>query len=484
MSQPDDPPPAPAGPTVNLVGGRAALRAGPAASPARREPEPGDPARWNCLIAAPFAGRRRTGEEPAAPWRLTEGGIPEALRALSPAIRVAALDRALRFEDPDHFHPDHLAPLLASTSDGPTPTPTPAPSATGTGAVEAEGGAGGGGGSLLDRILAAGNAPAAERPLARASDAMVDDPELAAFVRRVAASSRVAPASGAGSGTGGAGVDSLDALRAVLADPEFRRLEEVWTGADLLFRAFGLDDAPRIALWPVPDGHWSDDVAAAESLARTLTGRTLVLIPRTFRPSIEDARLMARLCGALRDTRSALIADADPAFLGCPSLLTHPDPDDWTAAPDPVGLAAWTALGRTPEARRAALVVPRALVRAPYDPRSNPLIRHPDFREWNDGDDPGKLPWGSAVHLAAAILESNARAGVPPGGPGVVDGLASRHDRAAGRLWHVEAPLNDRADRIARRAGITPMRGSKADDRLVVESWTSIAGTPFEGPWT
>lgn len=149
------------------------------------------------------------------------------------------------------------------------------------------------------------------------------------------------------------------AMRAVLHHPAFQALEAAWRGLHWLVESVGFGGEVELALLDVGRQELAEDLAASardlseSGLYRLLAGRgvgsrpwSVLLGLYRFGPSAGDVALLAALGAVAARTGGPFLAEADPAVLGCRSLVETPDPADWTAT-DAEAARRWQALRRS-----------------------------------------------------------------------------------------------------------------------------------------
>jgi type VI secretion system protein ImpC len=204
---------------------------------------------------------------------------------------------------------------------------------------------------------------------------------------------------------------ATSAMRALLHEPRWQRLEAAWRGVLALLQSLELDDGgPEVHLLDASAQELVADLVAAQGDARR-TGLHRALVGRwkgvpgapgwdafvglhRFGPGAADMALLAAWSLVAESAGCPFVADGDPVLAADPA--------------DP-GLAAWMALRRSPSARWVGLVAPRLLLRQPYGARSDPVQAF-GFEELAPGvPDAGRLLWGpGALGWARCFAQSRA----------------------------------------------------------------------------
>jgi type VI secretion system protein ImpC len=202
-------------------------------------------------------------------------------------------------------------------------------------------------------------------------------------------------------------------LGALLHHPAVQRLEALWRALHRLVTHVRPHENVRIELLAAGKHDLQADFLRAGELAHSGLhhhvytrayashgGQPYGLLCAAFDlgPDPADIQLLRACAGVAALAHAPFIADAAPALLGLRSHRELPQLRDLAAAQAGPRFTAWHDLRGAPEARHAALCLPRFLLRAPYDPdheRRQPLC----FREHVDG--PDDLLWGPASLLVA-----------------------------------------------------------------------------------
>jgi type VI secretion system protein ImpC len=274
----------------------------------------------------------------------------------------------------------------------------------------------GSGSDALDAIFdmvdvsgsAAPPAPGDERPVtpaARALDKLVG--LLGAGGRGQAGSSTLAGLA--------AVVDEAmsDSLRAVLADPAFRALEQTWTGLRFLIRRIDVRTGVRLFVLPTTRallaGHARDVYEPFAEEQRREPRVVVALADFDLAGDADGLALAAALAAVAAENQSPLIAAADTALLGIESLAgieSIENVDDLLADDAHAG---WRELRADEDSRWLALTANRFLMRLPYGAEAdrvkgfafeeNPADREPGYL-W------GRGVWAIGVGLAASYAHT------------------------------------------------------------------------------
>ena len=222
-------------------------------------------------------------------------------------------------------------------------------------------------------------------------------------------------------------------LRAILHHPHFQAVEALWCGLDLLVRSYGGEESIKLFVLDVSKEELMAEVRAQENLRQSALcralgepGWTVIIGAFTFDDTLEEIETLGRLAKISSMPGAAFVAGAGSHFIGCDSLVSQPDPADWTRRMTTEGGAAWAALRALPEARHLGLVLPRVLLRQPYGKASDPIDTFL-FEEMASGAIHESFLWGNGAFVAAHSLADQFCAEgweMTASGPGELDDLA------------------------------------------------------------
>ncbi len=214
-----------------------------------------------------------------------------------------------------------------------------------------------------------------------------------------------------------AGVDVAiaAAMRGVLHDPEFQRLESVWRGIRMLVRRLETGPELQIHVVHVPRQQLVADLTGDDDLTRSRLYRMLraasengdtawsvVVGDYGFDASQADVDVLGRLAQIHASQGAVFVAGACPRIVGCESFAATPDPDDWTM-PDAESSARWQALRALPSASSVVLALPRFLGRLPYGAQTDPTDAF-EFEEIPDGREHEHCLWINSAFAVAIQL--------------------------------------------------------------------------------
>ncbi len=508
------------GPRRNQV--RVQMESGPVdearEEPLRARPRRDDP--FSVLIVGDFRGvdlGARAHELPPLAERrpvfVDRDELDRAMASLEPAVRIpvegGGPPLTVTFRAREDFHPDQLlerVPFFQAIREArkgvladPPQASADEPGEEDAGAPSPAAGLAGpeGGNGLLDQVLAETPDPHRSNGSGEASgDGRSAGPlggagELDALIRRLTREHGV-PEAGEEMERR---LEVLDAetarqLRRLLHHPGFQTLEARWRGLEFLVRR--LETSPKLKVFLL-QAHREELLDAATNdllprllheAARSALGEgawSTIMLHQAFSSESGDVLAMEGLARAGLATGTPFLAEVDPSLL-----------EDAEGA-DEGGRAAWGRVRDQDGAPFLGLLVPRFLLRAPYDPEENPCEAL-EFQELELGEDPEltQLLWGHPAFAAVLLLGTAfAREGweFRPGSIQEVRGLPvaiHRSDAGPQVLPPTEVVLRGGEARELARAGFMSLTARPGEGSLRLEAFRSIArsGAPLQGPWS
>ena len=133
------------------------------------------------------------------------------------------------------------------------------------------------------------------------------------------------------------------AMRDVLHDPAWQRVEAAWRGVQLLLRRLETGRELQVSVLSVSGRDVRDDVCGQNDLTQSrlyqvlqegsqIAGAnpwTAVIADFTFDDSEADVQFLGRLARMHHAVGSRMLAAASPAIAGCTHLRNQTDPADW-----------------------------------------------------------------------------------------------------------------------------------------------------------
>ena len=229
-------------------------------------------------------------------------------------------------------------------------------------------------------------------------------------------------------------------MAALLHAADFQALEAAWRAVLFLVRNIETDSQLKIFLIDVSKEELTEDLLADGELSSTGIYKLLVektvdtpgeepwaLIAGnfTFGPTLEDAKLLARIAEVAAGAGAPFIAGASPRLLGCDSVLHLPDSRQWKGQMSEETAASWQSLRSSPQAHFVGLALPRFLLRLPYGKDTEPTELF-QFEEMPDPTAHESYLWSNPAFACALLLaESFAEQGweLRPGAISEIGGL-------------------------------------------------------------
>ncbi|MBI4523600.1 MAG: type VI secretion system contractile sheath large subunit [Deltaproteobacteria bacterium] len=213
-----------------------------------------------------------------------------------------------------------------------------------------------------------------------------------------------------------AAVESLlgEQLRAVLHHKDFQRLEAAWRALHFLVTNAETGTELKIYLLDVSKSALENDLAKAEGIEASMFFKNLFSFSSecgspwgafiaNYDFGINDVELLDRIARIAQRVGAPFVAAAHPLFLGAESFTEIPSAKTLVRLFEGEPYSAWRAFRKSPQARSAALLLPRFLLRLPYGAESDP-VRSFAFEEGVSGRDHEKYLWGNAAFAFAVIL--------------------------------------------------------------------------------
>jgi type VI secretion system protein ImpC len=276
-------------------------------------------------------------------------------------------------------------------------------------------------------------------------------------------------------------------LGLILHDRQWQAIEANWRGVDLLVRDFGGEENFKIFILDVSRNELEADLCSQSDLASTGLFRGLrdsswgaIVAAYFFSDTLVDLELIGRLAKIGEALGAPVLSAVHERFLGCPSVASHPDPDDWKN-PLPGDLQeVWNALRRRPETRHIGLALPRVLLRLPYGKGHDEIDSFP-FEELDVTRAHESYLWGNPAFACAHVIAQAFQAegwDLSMSGSGELGELPVHRYTEAGASCVkpcAEAWLSDRAaDRIT-DAGFIPVQSIKGRDAIRVANLRALS---------
>jgi len=285
-----------------------------------------------------------------------------------------------------------------------------------------------------------------------------------------------------------------DRVRAVLADPAFRRVEAAWRSLRGLVMSAETGEELGIAVLPAREAEIREDLAAAaegsgsrleRALDQALDGALAGSPPAALFLDLEfgagpgDLKALEGLAAVGHRAGCPALAAALPGLAGAPGAAELADAGAIEAALSSPALEGWRKLRSTPPAGSMGLCLPRVLLRPPYGPRT---LSVEAFRFDEESSGEPKYLWGSSVLLLARVLAAAAVEGRLAGPFPVAEisrlpvHIRREDDGEPVIRGPLEVNLNDEALRALRGAGLIPIAALRGRDAALFPCIQSAAG--------
>ncbi len=448
----------------------------------QRVPRVEDPARpFQVALFGDFS--QLDGAGPLRPLRVDRDDLNDVLRRLDPKVSMAWPDVrtpvTLSFDSIWDFEPAELmermplfrelktrvdrSPRTAAAGSPPSPPPGP---------------------GLLEDVLSATGAEEAPPPVSGRGNDLQD------LIDQALAPHLVKDEPGQAERRAIFEASAQDLLRRLIRDPDFRALESLWRGVDLLCRRVETGPHLKVHVIDVSKERLTREVSAGGSdspLGRLLLDRegpgagfSLLVGCYAFQGSHDDLQTLSALGELGRMANAPWVVEAAPdlAELALAASMSDPAPE-----------SAWRHLRASGGARFLSLVLPRFLLRLPYGPESG---SEPSFFHETEGEAAhGDFVWGSPAILAGLVLAQgfvDRGWSLRPAAPADVGGLpfhVTTEDGETRAQPCAEVVITEGEARRMIEAGLTPVVAFKDQDRVKLLGVHPIADTPFPlaGPW-
>ena len=294
-------------------------------------------------------------------------------------------------------------------------------------------------------------------------------------------------------------------LEAILHHPEFQALEATWRGVYFLVSQLDTGSDLKIYVLDFAKKELASDLKSSEDLSQTElykviveeTVQTLGASPwallagnYVFDLESDDIERLGRIAKIAAAAGAPYVAGAGPSMIGCSSLATPPDPDDWLLRGGAQAADLWYALRRMPEASSVGLILPRFLLRLPYGKESDPIESLP-FEEMTSPPEHEHYLWGNSCFVAALLLART----FSESGWEFTEGIQQDVEDLPLHVFEedgesvvkpcAECLMTQRAAERISSAGIMPVASMKGEGRVRLLRFQSVASpeTPLVGRW-
>jgi type VI secretion system protein ImpC len=306
-----------------------------------------------------------------------------------------------------------------------------------------------------------------------------------------------------------AAVDGIIAglMRAILHHADFQALEAAWRGLHFLLSRLETDEHLQVFMLDLSRQEMAADLQSTSDLGRTgmhglLVERavetpgavpwTVVVGDYSFACTMGDAEILGRMSRICAQAGAPFLAEADPSLVGCESLASTPDPEQWQLTAGEDDRKSWAAFRKLPEASFIGLALPGFMLRLPYGEATDAIDRFA-FEEI-EGTVPVHFPylWGNPGFACACLLgQAYSRSGrqFQPGEILDLDDLPLHVYKEKGETRIMPCAgvlLTLKAVECILDRGLMPLLSFMDQDKVRLARFQSMADplTRLSGPWT
>ena len=297
-------------------------------------------------------------------------------------------------------------------------------------------------------------------------------------------------------------------MTAILRNPDFHALESAWRGLDFLVSRLETGSDLKIYLLDISLDEFKADFASNDDIRATALYKIVVEdtvgtvggVPWAvvagnyfFNLAVTDHKLVERISRIANDAETPFVAGATSDFLGCDSLVTTPDPDDWNSQLDSKVEQSWAHVTHLESARYVGFALPRFLLRLPYGKETEPTEEF-DFEELETQRDETarheSYLWTNPVFAITYLLGkgfSEEGWHFRPTDRLEIEGLplhTYEHDGESDIKPCAETLLTLRGAQKIIDRGLMPLLSMKESDTIRLGMFQSISGRSFRGRWS
>ncbi|MDQ7031993.1 MAG: type VI secretion system contractile sheath large subunit [Desulfonauticus sp.] len=285
-------------------------------------------------------------------------------------------------------------------------------------------------------------------------------------------------------------------MDAILHDEKFQKLESTWRSLKFLVDRTDFRENIKIEILNVSKQDLLDDFEDSPEIVQSglykivytaeygqFGGQPygLILGNYAFGPGAMDIKLLENLASVATMSHAPFVAAASPEFFGIKSFAELPNLKDLSAIFEMPQYIKWNSFRETEDARNVGLVLPRFLLRTPYDPENNPTKSFNYVEDVSEGDE--NFLWGnSAFAFASRVTDSFAKYRwcaniIGPQGGGAVENLPVYQYEAMGELQTklpVEVLISERREFELAELGFIALTMRKGSDNAAFFSANSV----------
>ncbi len=295
-------------------------------------------------------------------------------------------------------------------------------------------------------------------------------------------------------------------LTAIIHHPDFQKLESSWRALDFLVRRLDTGEDLKLYLLDVSLDELRADLETSEEFRASALYNIVVeqaigtpgglpwgLVAGNYTLDFAgaDQSLLESIVKIAQEAQAPFVAGVTSHFLGCTSLASNPEPNNWNLPIEKKTEEWWTEVTSLPGAAYVGLSLPRFLIRLPYGEDTVPAeeFRFEEIPVAADEDSRHEMYlWANSAFAVVYVI---ARAfsdeeGVNRSDQLNIGGLPLHVYQRAGETQIepcAEVLLTVRAaERILDR-GFMPLLSMKNSDVMRLGMLQSIARSPLGGTW-
>jgi len=294
-------------------------------------------------------------------------------------------------------------------------------------------------------------------------------------------------------------------MRMVLHHTDFQAIEAAWRGVHYLVSHVETDERLKLYVIDISKDELASDLGSAEDL-RT-TGIYKLLVEQsvgtfggepwailagnyTFQKTIKDITILGRMAKIVKVAGAPFIAAAHDRVLGCESLATTPNPENWKLSCDKQCQEAWDALRKMPYSPYLGLALPRFMVRLPYGKDTDPVERFA-FEEMPEAPVHDFYLWANPCFACVCLLAQAFSKSGWDLRPGIIQDIEDlplhvyKEEGESKTKPCAEVMLTENAAEAILERGLMPLLSYKNSDTVRLARFQSVADplTSLGGRW-
>lgn len=285
-------------------------------------------------------------------------------------------------------------------------------------------------------------------------------------------------------------------MDAILHNKDFQKIESAWRSLKFLVDRTDFRENIKIEILNITKEELLEDFEDSPEIVKSglyqkvytkeygqFGGQPYGLLVGNFEFSHNprDIKLLQNIASVATMSHAPFIAAASPEFFGIKSFAELPNLKDLKSIFEMPQYTKWNAFRETEDARNIGLTLPRFLLRAPYNPESNPTKNFNYQEDVSQGDN--SFLWGNtAFAFASRVADSFAKYRwcaniIGPQGGGTVEDLPLYQYEAMGELQTkipTEVLISERREFELAELGFIALTMRKGSDNAAFFSANSI----------